>query len=108
MMDVFLLTSFSEGTAMTLLEAMAAGLPCVATNVGGNPEIIRNGKTGFVIKIEDDNSLAEKISVLFKSEELRQEMGSAARARFRNDFTVDKMVQSYQDIYEQANGPNYY
>ena len=56
-MDIFLLTSFSEGTAMTLLEAMASGLPCIATDVGGNPEIVRDGETGFIIQNNDEKGV---------------------------------------------------
>jgi sugar transferase (PEP-CTERM/EpsH1 system associated) len=100
-MDVFLLTSFSEGTAMTLLEAMAAGLPCVVTNVGGNPEIVREGETGFIIPSGDESALTSRISLLLQDEDLRKKMGQAARKRFEENFTVDKMVREYEKIYDQ-------
>jgi len=106
MMDVFLLTSFSEGTAMTLLEAMAAGLPCIATGVGGNLEIVKEGETGFIIPSGDEKALTEKINLLIRDKKLREELGQACRKRFEENFTVKKMVKEYEKIYEEitANG----
>lgn len=97
--DIFLLTSFSEGTAMTLLEAMAAGIPCIGTDVGGNPEIIRDQETGFIVPSDDENMLAEKIKQLFRDEALIKRMGRSGRTRFEENFTVEKMVQAYQEMY---------
>ncbi len=102
-MDIFLLTSFSEGTAMTLLEAMATGLPCIATDVGGNPEIVNDRETGFLIPSDEENTLAEKISQLFSDKEQMKKMGKAGRRRFEENFTVEKMVRSYQAMYEGEN-----
>lgn len=99
-MDIFLLTSFSEGTAMTLLEAMAAGLPCIVTGVGGNPEIVKDGETGFVIPSDDVKVLAEKICMLLKDIDLKKRMGHAGRKRFEERFTVDKMVREYETLYD--------
>lgn len=100
-MDIFLLSSFSEGTAMTLLEAMAFGLPCIATRVGGNPEIVTDNKTGFLIPNNDEASLAERIVLLLQDENLREKMGRAARERFEENFTVNKMVREYEKIYDE-------
>jgi glycosyltransferase involved in cell wall biosynthesis len=99
-MDMFLLTSFSEGTAMTLLEAMAAGLPCVVTNVGGNPEIVRDGETGFIIPSDDEEALVDKVCMLLRDKTLMAAMGNAGRKRFEENFTVAKMVKEYEKIYE--------
>jgi glycosyltransferase involved in cell wall biosynthesis len=104
-MDLFLLTSFSEGTAMTLLEAMAAGLPCIVTDVGGNPEIVVAGQTGYVVASDDDAALAEKILLLGRDGELRQRVGIAGRERFLRLFTVEKMVQEYESLYDALAGP---
>lgn len=106
MMDLFLLTSYSEGTAMTLLEAMASSLPCVVTDVGGNPEIVEAGKTGFVVASDDDAALGEKISLLCRNGEMRQRFGIAGRERFLKLFTAEKMVQHYESLYEALAGPN--
>ncbi len=99
-MDIFLLTSFSEGTAMTLLEAMASGLPCIATNAGGNPEIVRDRETGFIIPSDNETLLAEKISYLFHEKSMMKNMGQAGRTRFEENFTAKKMAQAYQEIYK--------
>ncbi|GAF79083.1 unnamed protein product, partial [marine sediment metagenome] len=100
-MDIFLLTSFSEGTAMTLLEAMASGLPCIVTDVGGNPEIVIKGETGFVIPSNDEKALAEKICTLLSNTKLKKEMGKAGRRRFEENFTVEKMVKAYEALYDE-------
>jgi glycosyltransferase involved in cell wall biosynthesis len=98
-MDLFLLTSFSEGTAMTLLEAMACGIPCIATKVGGNPEIVADGETGFLIPDDEEQALAERILCLLRSRDLLKQMGAAGRKKFEERFTVQKMVRSYQELY---------
>lgn len=98
-MDIFLLTSFSEGTAMTLLEAMASGVPCIATDVGGNPEIVSDGTTGFIVPSDDDQALGQKILTLFTATKLMKAMGNAGRRRFEERFTVGKMLQAYQALY---------
>jgi glycosyltransferase involved in cell wall biosynthesis len=102
-MNMFLLTSFSEGTAMTLLEAMATGLPCIATDVGGNPEIVKDDETGFLIPSDNETVLAEKIIALLTDENMIKRMGKAGRRRFEENFTVEKMVCSYQSMYEGKN-----
>ncbi|NOG82704.1 MAG: glycosyltransferase [Planctomycetes bacterium] len=98
--DLFLLTSFSEGTAMTLLEAMVSGIPCIATEVGGNPEIVNDTETGFIVPNDDEQALSEKILVLLRDKALQKEMGLAGRNRFKEKFTVDKMVTPYEEMYE--------
>lgn len=100
-MDLFLLTSFSEGTAMTLLEAMASSLPCIVTGVGGNAEIVEDGETAFVVPSNDEITLGERISTLLGSEELRRRMGEAGRRRFEDKFTVEKMVKEYEALYKK-------
>jgi glycosyltransferase involved in cell wall biosynthesis len=99
-MDIFLLTSFSEGTAMTLLEAMASSLPCIVTGVGGNREIVKDSETGFVIQSDDVQALADKIILLLDNDELREETGRKSRLRFEANFTVDKMVKAYEALYD--------
>jgi glycosyltransferase involved in cell wall biosynthesis len=101
-MDLFLLTSFSEGTAMTLLEAMAAGVPCIATDVGGNPEIVADGETGYIIPNDDPASLKKCVLKILESKSLRETLCCAARKRFEERFTVQKMVSGYQKLYESC------
>jgi len=100
-MDLFMLTSFSEGTAMTLLEAMACSLPCIVTNVGGNPEIVEDQRTGFIIPVNDEKALSDKISILMNDNVLRKQIGSAGRKRFEENFTVEKMVRAYEKLYNE-------
>ena len=101
-MDIFLLTSFSEGTAMTLLEAMASAIPCIATNVGGNPEVVSNGNTGFIVPSGDESALTDAVCRLLGDRNLRQKMALAGRKRFEEKFTVSRMVEEYQAIYDMA------
>lgn len=100
LMHVFLLTSYSEGTAMTLLEAMASGLPSIATNVGGNPEIVEHAKTGFLVGVDADRDFAEFVSMLGSDSDLRDTMGRNARERFDRMFTVKRMVHRYEEVYQ--------
>lgn len=98
-MDLFLLTSFSEGTAMTLLEAMASGLTSVVTEVGGNPEVVRDGETGFFVASDDETALAEKICRVLGDDDLRQRFGRNASLRFERCYSIEKMVSAYETIY---------
>lgn len=100
MMDIFLLTSFSEGTAMSLLEAMASSLVCIATNVGGNPEIVLDSETGYIIPSGDEKALAERIRILISDKGLRDALGANGRKRYEVHFTVERMVHSFETIYD--------
>ncbi|MDT0593601.1 glycosyltransferase family 4 protein [Glaciecola petra] len=99
--DVFLLTSFSEGTSMTLLEAMRASKPCIVTDVGGNPEVIKDGVNGIVIKNDCEPELSEAIIALSSDTEKLGSMQTAAKKRFDALFTAKHMCEQYQAIYDQ-------
>lgn len=101
MMDIFVLTSNWEGLPNAIMEAMASGLPCVVTDVGGNGELVVDGETGYVVPPNDPATMAQKILCLFKNEKLRKEMGMAGRRRIEKDFSVDKMVSETKEIYEK-------
>lgn len=101
-MDIFVLPSLSEGTAMTLLEAMSLAKPVVATDVGGNPEIVDRDVTGTITPSEDEAALANAMIELSNSHELRQSMGDNGRSRFLKLFTANRMVDSYQHLYQEA------
>ncbi len=98
--DLFVLPSFSEGTSLALLEAMAGGLPAVATAVGGNPEIIKDGQTGFLVPSNDVPALAAALLILAEDRELRQKMGARARRLYLQRFTFEKMLSAYRNLYE--------
>jgi sugar transferase (PEP-CTERM/EpsH1 system associated) len=99
-MDLFLLPSLGEGISNTILEAMASGLPVIATDVGGNPELVEQGITGMLFPVGDANALADAILRLDAQPELRARMGKAARARARADFDWGKAVDAYVQVYD--------
>jgi glycosyltransferase involved in cell wall biosynthesis len=99
-MDVFLLSSLSEGTSMTLLEAMALGKPCVVTDAGGNSEIIINEENGLVTANENAELFSLAMQTLVVDSALRQKMGDAARVRFNTHFSANRMNKKYYSLYE--------
>jgi glycosyltransferase involved in cell wall biosynthesis len=100
-MDIFLFTSLHEGLPNVLLEAMACGVPVVSTSVGGVPEIILDGVTGFLTPAGDDQRLAEKVCRLLEDPALAHQMGQVGREGTVEQFSVGKMVQSYHDLYQR-------
>jgi glycosyltransferase involved in cell wall biosynthesis len=100
MLDIFVLCSLSEGLPLTILEAMAAGKPIVATGVGGIPEVIQDGADGIIIPSDDPDGLADAISELLRDDGKRHDMGVKARKKFEERFTIQKMVEEYEKIYE--------
>ena len=91
--DVLLLTSRIEGIPNVAMEAMCAGLPVVATSVGGVPELVRHGEEGFLHSVGDINGMADSLVLLLENPELRQRMGEKGKDRIINNFTVDKLVE---------------
>jgi len=100
-MDIFLLTSHTEGTSMTLLEAMSLDIPAITTAVGGNPEIVKNGETGILVPTDSPKELATAINTLLENESIRFSMGEASKRRFDSRFSVTPMVSGYQALYQQ-------
>jgi len=99
--DIFLLTSISEGIPLTLIEAMAAGVPIVATRVGGIGEVVADGSTGLLAPSGDDSSLAQQILRLSENAALRQALGAEGRKRAWALFSEKKMHASYQQLYQE-------
>ncbi|WP_309043342.1 glycosyltransferase [Marinobacter sediminicola] len=106
-MDVFLLSSHTEGTSMTLLEAMSLEMPAVATRVGGNPEIIEDNVTGILVEPDMAYPFAECIEQLLQKSILRQSMGQAARLSFDKRFSANAMVYQYSKIYGDPDSAPY-
>jgi sugar transferase (PEP-CTERM/EpsH1 system associated) len=98
-MDVFVLPSLSEGMSNTLLEAMASGLPVVATRVGGNPELIEDERSGWLFKPRDVANLAARLERLAVDSDLRQLVGQDARRRVVQHFSLESMITGYRDLY---------
>ena len=101
-MDVFVLPSISEGMSNTLLEAMASRLPVVASNVGGNPEIIRDGLDGFLFESNDEGALTAKLRELINSETQRMRLARCARIRIEDKFSIDVMIARYEKLYQSC------
>ena len=97
--DVFLLPSLSEGTSMTLLEAMSYQTPSVVTAVGGNPEIVIHNETGLVIPNEDEPALVSSMLTLAEDMSLRAELGEKAGRRYLANFSEKNMVAQYEALY---------
>jgi glycosyltransferase involved in cell wall biosynthesis len=98
-MDIFALTSTTEGTSIALLEAMAAGLPAVVTDVGGNGKLVVHGETGFLIEPGDVGGLTERLEWSFQQREECRSMGEAARRRARDSFSFSRMVEAYDEVF---------
>ena len=98
-LDVFVLSSDWEGMSNALLEAMAAGLPVVATRVGGNPEVVVDGVTGLLVPPSDPDALAEAIVRLLRDPALRRRMGRAGRRRVEEHFNIEETVRRTEEVY---------
>jgi glycosyltransferase involved in cell wall biosynthesis len=98
-MDVFVMTSLYEGLSNAIMEAMMAGLPVVATDVGGNGELVVDGETGFLCPCKDAKLLAQKIAGLLSDETTVKRLGENGRSKIINEFRIETMVKSTEDIY---------
>jgi glycosyltransferase involved in cell wall biosynthesis len=98
-LDLFVQSSVTEGISLTLLEAMSAGLPVVATDVGGNREVVVDGVTGFLVPARDASALAERICTLLGDPPLARRLGEAGQARVREMFSIERMVKEYHGVY---------
>jgi glycosyltransferase involved in cell wall biosynthesis len=103
-LDAFLMPSLTEGHSIALLEAMAAGLPIVATRVGGNPEIVSHERTGLLVPASDDGALAAALNRLVCDTDLAARLGSAARDWAIGNTSVQSMVDAYDAVYAEALG----
>ena len=100
-MDVFLLPSFSEGTSMTLLEAMSFAKPSIATAVGGTPEILTHGESGLLTANDDQQALVAAMIELAGDSEKRNALGAGARHAYDSRFTIANMVDEFQRLYQR-------
>lgn len=102
--DIFVLPSLSEGMSNALLEAMAHGLPCVATRIPGNTDLIRDGETGLLVEPSDPAALARAICRLVESPALRETLGRAARAHVESHLDMDVVAGRYASLYRELAG----
>jgi len=101
-MDLFILPSHTEGLPITILEAMAAGRPVVATSVGGIPEVVRDGETGILIHSRDPEGLAEAVIRLLEAPRLARAMGEEGRKRVEALFTMEAEAGRTSMVYRQV------
>jgi glycosyltransferase involved in cell wall biosynthesis len=104
--DVFVLPSLEEGFPLAALDAMAAGLPIVATTVGGVPELVEDGRTGWLVAPGDVEALARRLRLLLCNPQQRVAMGSAAQGRVRDHFSLEKMVENFGKLYDELLPPS--
>jgi sugar transferase (PEP-CTERM/EpsH1 system associated) len=97
--DFFVLSSVTEGISLTLLEAMATGLPVVATDVGGNREVVASGRTGLLVPARSPDQLAAAMLQMVRSPERTRRMGAAARRRVEEEFDLRRVVARYERLY---------
>jgi glycosyltransferase involved in cell wall biosynthesis len=99
--DLAVLSSYTEGLPVIVLEALAAAVPVVATAVGGTPEVLEDGVHGYLVRPGDPVALADRILRLLRSEADRREMGGRGRQRVREQFTFAAMALQYQQLFDR-------
>jgi glycosyltransferase involved in cell wall biosynthesis len=100
--DVFVLPSLNEGLPMTILEAMAASKPIIATRVGAVPSVIIDGETGWLVEPRDEVGLTQAMGKLLSERDLRQRLAQRARAHVEQNYTAAAMAQRYRDLYQSV------
>jgi sugar transferase (PEP-CTERM/EpsH1 system associated) len=101
-MDIFVLGSLREGVSNTILEAMATGLPVIASDTGGNVELIERGETGMLVPPGDRDALAAAIAAYANDAPLRRRHGERARARAVTQFSTEAMLAGYRSLYDRT------
>lgn len=102
--DAFALTSVSEAASLTLLEAMATGLPVIVTAVGGNPEIVRHEREGLLVPRGDVAACGDAIRRLFQNPDLAARLGAAARERVLSHYRLEQTIAAYYGLYRRLAG----
>jgi glycosyltransferase involved in cell wall biosynthesis len=99
--DVYCLPSYREGLPMSVLEAMASGLPIVTTDAPGCRETVLEGINGYLVPVRDSNKIAEALDALISDSDMRQRFGAASRRRATQEFSKEKVVAEFVDLYMQ-------
>jgi glycosyltransferase involved in cell wall biosynthesis len=98
---MFVLPSLTEGISLSLLEAMAQGLPVVTTSVGGTPEVVVDGQSGLLVPPADPERLAAAMLKIWSDPNLSRRMGAAGRQRVEQDFNVAITTAKYESLYQE-------
>ena len=99
--DVLILPSYSEGLPNVVMEALSCGTPAIVTNVGGCPEVVRDGETGFVVPVGDVEALKDRIKCLLENEDLRERMGKLGREDVIERYEREKVIGKLKEVYEE-------
>lgn len=102
LLSVFWLASDFEGMSNSMMEAMAAGVPVVASDIAPNRELVVDGQTGFLVKVGDSVGMAQFTDRILADPTLASRLGEAARERMRTSFSVERMISSHADLYRQV------
>lgn len=100
--DILALTSDHEGSPNAVLEGMACGLPVVATAVGSVPDLVREGETGYVCHLDDEDGMAHRLAALVECRPLRQKMGAQARESVQENYSLERLPYALESLYEAA------
>ncbi len=99
--DMVALCSYYEGTSITILEAMAARLPVIASRIAGNPDVVVDQETGILVSPDDPEEIAGAIIRMSGEDKLRDQMGQAGYRRCMKHYSVERMVEEYENLYDQ-------
>lgn len=100
--DVLVVTSETEGLSLAILEALACKMPVIASNVGGNPELVEQGQNGFLYEYGDTQTLSQQIQMLCQDSELQSRLGANSYAKYINAFSMSTCADHYAQVYQQA------
>lgn len=98
--DINVVSSYSEALSLSIIESMSIGIPCIATNTGGNPELVHNGINGILVSVANSDSLVKAIKRLVDNKELREKMGYESLIKMEENFTSKKMAEKIEKLYK--------
>jgi glycosyltransferase involved in cell wall biosynthesis len=101
-LDIYINTSIHEGLPMSILEAMASGLPVIAPSNGGIKEVVTNGVEGYLVNVRNSKIFSEMCIKLIRDNQIKHAMGKASRERIIKEYSLDKMADNYYDLYSQV------
>ena len=101
-MDGYICASHTEGFSNAILEAMAAKLPVIATNVGGNPEIIQHGSCGILIEQKNKNDIRDNMIMLMENDNLRKKLSDECFKTVNEKYSSKKMIESHINLYKSG------